>query len=33
MGEGEMTVREQLKITGLLAFVFVLYIIGGWLDV
>lgn len=33
MGAGEMTMREQLKITGLLAFVVVLYIIGGWLDV
>ena len=32
MGAGEMTMREQLKITGLLAFVVVLYIIGGWLD-
>ena len=33
MGAGEMTMREQLKITGLLAFVVILYIIGGWLDV
>lgn len=32
MGAGEMTMREQLKITGLLAFVVILYIIGGWLD-
>ena len=32
MGAGEMRMREQLKITGLLAFVVILYIIGGWLD-
>ena len=32
MGAGEVIMREQLKITGLLAFVVVLYIIGGWLD-
>lgn len=32
MGAGEMSMREQLKITGLLAFVVILYIIGGWLD-
>jgi len=32
MGAGEMTMREQLKLTGLLAFVVILYIIGGWLD-
>ena len=32
MGAGEMTVREQLKITGLLAFVVILYIIGGYID-
>lgn len=32
MGAGEMTMREQLKITGLLAFVVILYIIGGYID-
>lgn len=32
MGAGEMTMREQLKLTGLLGFVVILYIIGGWLD-
>ncbi len=32
MGSGEVTMREQLKLTGLLAFVVILYIIGGWLD-
>lgn len=32
MGEGGLTMREQLKITGMVAFVVVLYIIGGWLD-
>ena len=32
MGAGGLTMREQLKITGLLAFVVILYIIGGWID-
>ena len=32
MGTRGLTMREQLKITGLLAFVVILYIIGGWID-
>ena len=32
MGAGEMTMREQLKLTGILAFIVVCYIVGAMID-
>ena len=32
MGTGEVTMRERLKLTGLLAFIVVCYIVGGYID-
>ena len=32
MGTGGLTMREQLKLTGILAFIVVCYIVAGYLD-
>ncbi len=32
MGQREVIMRERLKLTGILAFIIICYIVGGYLD-